>query len=88
MWVQLQGRGMTPMTAVFQQRDAGCLGRTVWEEERELPFMGAQLEHTELCLEIDEELTKSLWAKIKEKTGTGDIVGVCYRPPDQQEQPS
>lgn len=69
-------------------RDAGCLGRTVWEEERELPFMGAQLEHTELCLEIDEELTKSLWAKIKEKTGTGDIVGVCYRPPDQQEQPS
>ncbi|GAB0181349.1 hypothetical protein GRJ2_000600200 [Grus japonensis] len=43
-----------------------------------------QLECMELCLEIDEELTESLWVRIKGSTGTGDIiVGVCYRPPDQ-----
>ncbi|GAB0209305.1 hypothetical protein GRJ2_003396200 [Grus japonensis] len=33
---------------------------------------------------MDEELTKSLWVRIKGRAGTGDIiVGVCYRPPDQ-----
>lgn len=47
MCVQLQGREMARMTAALQWRDAGCL-RTVWEEEGELPFMGAELEHTEL----------------------------------------
>ncbi|GAB0182026.1 hypothetical protein GRJ2_000667900 [Grus japonensis] len=33
---------------------------------------------------MDEELTESLWVRIKGRAGTGDvIVGVCYRPPDQ-----
>ncbi|GAB0202667.1 mitochondrial enolase superfamily member 1 [Grus japonensis] len=33
---------------------------------------------------MDEELTKSLWVRIKGSTGAGDIIaGVCYRPPDQ-----
>ncbi|GAB0194032.1 hypothetical protein GRJ2_001868500 [Grus japonensis] len=33
---------------------------------------------------MDEELTKSLWVRIKRNAGTRDIiVGVCYRPPDQ-----
>ena len=35
---------------------------------------------------MDEELTGSLWVRIKERTGKRDIiVGVCYRPPDQEE---
>ncbi|GAB0209859.1 hypothetical protein GRJ2_003451600 [Grus japonensis] len=38
----------------------------------------------ELHLGMEEELTKSLWVRIKGRAGTGDIiVGVCYRPPDQ-----
>ena len=36
---------------------------------------------------MDEELTKILWVDIKGRTGTGDIiVGVCYRPPNQDDQ--
>ncbi|KAK4811175.1 hypothetical protein QYF61_019806 [Mycteria americana] len=41
----------------------------------------------ELCLGMDEEPSESLWVRIKERTGKGDIiVRVCYRPPDQEEQ--
>jgi len=42
----------------------------------------------ELHLGMDEEPTKSLWVRIKGRAeaGTGDItVGVCYRPPDQED---
>ena len=36
---------------------------------------------------MDEELTKSLWVRIKGKAETGDIiVGVCCRPPVQENQ--
>ncbi|KAK4818694.1 hypothetical protein QYF61_017915 [Mycteria americana] len=36
---------------------------------------------------MDEELTKSLWVRIKGRTGTGDIiVGVCYRSPNQEDR--
>ncbi|GAB0188331.1 hypothetical protein GRJ2_001298400 [Grus japonensis] len=36
---------------------------------------------------MDEEPTKSLWVRIKGRAGTGDtIVGICYRPPDQEDQ--
>ncbi|KAK4829843.1 hypothetical protein QYF61_006853 [Mycteria americana] len=35
----------------------------------------------------EEELRESLWFGIKEMTGKGDIiVGVCYSPPDHEEQ--
>ncbi len=35
---------------------------------------------------MDEELTESLWVRIKRMAGTGDItVGICYRPPDQED---
>lgn len=35
-------------------------------------------ECTELCLGMEEEPTKSLWVRIKEKTSKGDIiVSVC-----------
>ena len=41
----------------------------------------------ELCLGMDEEPAESLWARIKERTDKADIiVGVHYRPPDQEEQ--
>ena len=41
----------------------------------------------ELSLGKDEELTKSFWVRMKGRAGTGDIiVGVCYRPPDQEDQ--
>ncbi|GAB0204868.1 mitochondrial enolase superfamily member 1 [Grus japonensis] len=46
-----------------------------------------QLECMEFCLGMDEEPTESLWVRIKGRAGTGDtIVGVCYRPPDQEDQ--
>jgi len=36
---------------------------------------------------MDDEPTGSLWFKFKEQTGMGDIVvGVCCRPPDQEEE--
>jgi len=45
-----------------------------------------QLECVELCLGMDEELTESLWVRIKGRAGTGDIiVRVCDRPPDQED---
>ncbi|KAJ7399158.1 dtw domain-containing protein 2 [Pitangus sulphuratus] len=38
-------------------------------------------------MEMNEELTKTLWVRIKGKAGTGDItVGVCYRRPIQEDQ--
>ncbi|GAB0179529.1 hypothetical protein GRJ2_000418200 [Grus japonensis] len=47
-------------------------------------YVNHQLECMELCLGMDEEPTESLWVRIKERAGAGDIiVGVCYRPPDQ-----
>ena len=36
---------------------------------------------------MGDEPTESLWVRIKEQNNIGDIVvGVCYRPPDQEEQ--
>ncbi|GAB0176868.1 hypothetical protein GRJ2_000152000 [Grus japonensis] len=50
-------------------------------------YVREQLECMELCLGMDDELTESLRVRIKEQTGMGDIVvGICYRPPDQEEQ--
>ena len=46
-------------------------------------YVRAQLECMELCLQMDKDPVESLWVRIKERTGQGDIiVGVCYRPPD------
>ena len=50
-------------------------------------YVREQLECMELCLGIEEEPTESSLVSIKERTGKGDIIlGVCYRPPDQEEQ--
>ncbi|GAB0204588.1 hypothetical protein GRJ2_002924400 [Grus japonensis] len=49
-------------------------------------YVNDQLECMELHMGMDEEPTKSLWVRIKGRAGTGDtIVGVCYRPPDQED---
>ncbi|GAB0178720.1 hypothetical protein GRJ2_000337300 [Grus japonensis] len=46
-----------------------------------------QLECMDLHLGTDEELTKSLWVRIKGRAGTGDIiVRFHYRPADQGDQ--
>ena len=50
-------------------------------------YVRKQLECIELSLGMDKEPTESLWVRIKERTGTGDmIMGVCYRPSDQEKQ--
>jgi len=50
-------------------------------------YVNDQLECMELRLGLNEEPTESLWVRIKGRSGTGDIiVGVCYRPPDQEDQ--
>ena len=50
-------------------------------------YANDQLECMELHLAMDEELTQSLWVRIKGRAGTGDIIeGVCYRPPKQEDQ--
>ena len=46
-------------------------------------YVNDQLECMELRLGMDEELTKSLWLRIKGRAASGDIiVGVCYRQPN------
>jgi len=46
-----------------------------------------QLECIELCPGAEEEQVKSLWVRIKGQAHTGGIiVGVYYRPPDQEEE--
>ncbi|PKU29010.1 hypothetical protein llap_20687 [Limosa lapponica baueri] len=60
------------------------LGR--WEGGVAL-YVNDQLECMELHLGIDEDLTESLWVRIKGRTGAGDVtVGVCYRPPHQSDR--
>jgi len=50
-------------------------------------YVKEQLECIELCLGTDEEGVESLRARIKGQSYMGDIiVGVYYRPPDQEEE--
>jgi len=50
------------------------------------PLCNDQLECKELCLGMDEELTKSLWVSITGRAGTADIiVEVCYRHPEKED---
>lgn len=45
------------------------------------------MERMGLYLGMDEEPNKNLWVRIKGRGGTGGIiVGVCYRPPNQEDQ--
>jgi len=47
-------------------------------------YMREQLECIELCLGADEERVESLWVRNKGQVHT--VVGVYYRPPDQEEK--
>ncbi|GAB0209126.1 hypothetical protein GRJ2_003378300 [Grus japonensis] len=50
-------------------------------------YVREQLECIELCLGMDEERVESLWVRMKGQANMGDtVVGVCYRPPDQEEE--
>ncbi|GAB0186117.1 hypothetical protein GRJ2_001077000 [Grus japonensis] len=50
-------------------------------------YVNDQLECMELHLEMDEEPTESLWIRIQGRAGAGDtVMGVCYRPLDQEDQ--
>ncbi|GAB0205257.1 hypothetical protein GRJ2_002991300 [Grus japonensis] len=73
---------MAPMSGVLEWKDSqGSKGGNVALN------VSDQLECMELCLGMDEEPTESLWVRIKGSAGTGDIiVGVCYRPPDQEDR--
>ena len=49
--------------------------------------MREQQEGTMFYVAMGEKPNEGWWVKIKEQTGMGDILGgVCYRPPDQEEQ--
>ena len=76
------------MTGVLEWKDTGSLGRTGRRDKEGAValYVSDQLECMELCLGMHEEPTESLWVRIKGRAGTGDIiVGVCYRPPDQED---
>jgi len=50
-------------------------------------YVREQQECIEICLGTDEEGVESLWVRIKGQPDMGDvIVGVHYRPPDQEEE--
>lgn len=52
-------------------------------------YIKDHLEFMELHLGIDKELSESLWVSVKGMAGEGDtVVGVCYKLPDEEEQPS
>lgn len=69
--------------------DGYRLFRNDWQVRQEKGValsVNVQLECMELYLKMDEELTESLWVRMKERGGRGDIImGVCYRPYDQQD---
>ncbi|GAB0193231.1 mitochondrial enolase superfamily member 1 [Grus japonensis] len=51
------------------------------------PYVREQLECIKFYLGVDEERAKSLWVRIKGQANMGDaVVGVYYRPPDQEEE--
>lgn len=52
-------------------------------------YINEHLDFMELHLRIDKELIKSLQIRAKGIVGERDItVGVCYRLPDEEDQPS
>lgn len=39
----------------------------------------------QLCLEMANDPVESLWVRIRGQTIMGDGVGICFRPPDEEE---
>lgn len=66
---------MPCMSRVLQRRDTSSLGRACQKPlEVETPFVREASECTELCLGMDDELSESLQARIREQTSMGDTV--------------
>ena len=72
-------------TGMQEQMGKNSLGKTDGRRRGSVVlYIKNQLESMELHLGIDEELTESLWVRVKGKAGKGDIVvGVCYGLPNQ-----
>ena len=50
------------------------------------PYVRKWIDCEELCLRNSHDQVESLWVKIKDRSRKGHlVVGVCYRPPDQEE---
>jgi len=44
------------------------------------------LDYVEFCLGMGHEPSEILWVSIKEQTNMDDLVDVCYRPPNKEDQ--
>jgi len=96
-WARLQRYDLIGITEMWwggsYNQSVGMEGYRLFRKDRQGRQGGGvalcvsdQLECMEHHLGMDEELSNSLWVRIKGRAGTGDImVGVCYRPPDQEE---
>lgn len=56
------------------------------EERGAVLAVREQLKCIELCLGMDEESTENLWVRFKMRTGKVDIVTLCYKLSDQEDQ--
>ncbi|GAB0210021.1 mitochondrial enolase superfamily member 1 [Grus japonensis] len=95
MCVCLQGYDLIYITETWWDGSydwsAGMEGYRLFRKDRQgrrgggvALYVNDHLECMELHLGMEEELTESLWVRIKGRAGAGDIiVGVSYRPPDQ-----
>jgi len=82
-----RGGGMASVTGVLEWKDTGSLRRMGRGDEEEVLPSVSTTGWSAWSLGMDGEPTKSLWVRIKGRAGTGDfIVGVCYRPPDQEDR--
>jgi len=96
--VRSQGHDLIPITETWWDSlhdwDAVMDGYMLFRKERPTiqgggvaVYVREQLECIELCLGAEEEKVESFWVRIKGQTHMGDvIVGVYYRPPDQDEE--
>ncbi|GAB0190981.1 hypothetical protein GRJ2_001563400 [Grus japonensis] len=97
MCVRLQGYDIIGITETWWDGtydwSVGMEGYRLFRKDRQgrrgggvTLYVNDQLECMELCLGMGEEPPESLWVSIKGRAGTGDtIVGVCYRPPNQED---
>lgn len=60
--------------------------RWVKEEDRAAVFVREQWECLELYLGLEEEPGENLYVRISGQLILGDVVSVCYRPPEQEEE--
>lgn len=71
--------GMGPKTGMVKWKDIGVLEKTGREDGKKRGvalYVNDQLEYIELCWEMHEKLSTSLWVRIKGITGSdnGDLL--------------